>query len=117
MQVQSPGQEGPWRRAWQPTPVFLPVESHGQRSLVGYSPYGHKESNMTEWLSTQLNDPKCHGLTSFLLIYQRGVYCARLCTHIMQLYNVQMETCCMRVGLQLPFLKINFCFHLDTKAR
>ena len=30
------------------TPVFLPGESHGQRSLVGYSPYGHKESDMTE---------------------------------------------------------------------
>ena len=28
----------PWRRAWQPTPIFLPGESHGQRSLVGYSP-------------------------------------------------------------------------------
>ena len=34
----------PWRRAWQPTPVFLPGESHGQRSLVGYSPWGYKES-------------------------------------------------------------------------
>ena len=32
----------PWRRAWQPTPVFLPGESHGQRSLVGYSPRDHK---------------------------------------------------------------------------
>ena len=30
----------PWRRKWQPTPVFLPEESHGQRSLVGYSPFG-----------------------------------------------------------------------------
>ena len=38
----------PWRRAWQPTPVFLPGESHGQRSLVGYSPRGHKESDTTE---------------------------------------------------------------------
>ena len=38
----------PWRRAWQPTPVFLPGESHGQRSLVGYSPWGHKESDRTE---------------------------------------------------------------------
>ena len=38
----------PWRRAWQPTPVFLPGESHGQRSLVGYSPQGCKESDMTE---------------------------------------------------------------------
>ena len=33
---------------WQPTPVFLPGKSHGQRSLVGYSPWGHKQSNMTE---------------------------------------------------------------------
>ena len=33
----------PWRRAWQPTPVFLPGESHGQRSLVGYSPRGQKK--------------------------------------------------------------------------
>ena len=38
----------PWRRKWQPTPVFLPGESHGQRSLVGYSPRGHKESDTTE---------------------------------------------------------------------
>ena len=38
----------PWRGAWQLTPVFLPGESHGQRSLVGYSPEGHKESDMTE---------------------------------------------------------------------
>ena len=33
----------PWRRAWQPTPAFLPEESHRQRSLVGYSPYSHTE--------------------------------------------------------------------------
>ena len=39
-----------WRRKWQPTPVFLPGKSHGQRSLVGYSPWGHKESDMTEQL-------------------------------------------------------------------
>ena len=38
----------PWRRAWQPTPVFLPGESHGQRSLAGYSPWGHKDWDMTE---------------------------------------------------------------------
>ena len=38
----------PWRREWLPTPVFLPGEFHGQRSLVGFSPWGHKESDMTE---------------------------------------------------------------------
>ena len=38
----------PWRRKWLPTPVFLPGESHEQRNPVGYSPWGHKESDMTE---------------------------------------------------------------------
>ena len=38
----------PWRRARQPTPVFLPGESHGQRRLAGYSPQGHRESDTTE---------------------------------------------------------------------
>ena len=37
-----------WRRKWQPTPVFLPGKFHGQRSLVDYSPWGHKKSEMTE---------------------------------------------------------------------
>ena len=37
----------PWRKKWQSTPVFLPGESHGQRSLAGYSPWGHKDSDMT----------------------------------------------------------------------
>ena len=38
----------PWRRKWQPTPVLLPGEFHGQRSLVGYSPKCHKELDITE---------------------------------------------------------------------
>ena len=38
----------PWRREWLPTPVFLPGEFHGWRSLVGYSPWRRKESDMTE---------------------------------------------------------------------
>ena len=38
----------PWRRKWKPTPVFLLGESHGQRILVGYSPWGHKELDTTK---------------------------------------------------------------------
>ena len=38
-----------WRRKWQPTPVLLPGKSCGWRSLVGYSPWGHKELDTTEW--------------------------------------------------------------------
>ena len=45
----------PWRRKWKPTPVFLPGESHGQRSLAGYRPRDHKESDTTERLTFHLD--------------------------------------------------------------
>ena len=48
----SKGLKIPWRRKGQPTPVFLPEEFHGQRSLVGYSPWGLKESDTTELLNS-----------------------------------------------------------------
>ena len=51
-----------WRRAWQHTPVFLSREFRGQRSLVGYSPWGHKESDRTEGLST------CTHLSSYFFL-------------------------------------------------
>ena len=44
--------KAPWRRAWRPTPVFLSGKSDGQRSLAGYNPWGHKELDTTERLST-----------------------------------------------------------------
>jgi len=48
----------PWSRKWQPTPVFLPGESHGQRSLVGYSPCGCKELDTTEHTHNTCNTIK-----------------------------------------------------------
>ena len=52
MCIQSLGQEDPWRRKCQPTPVFLPGKSYGQRSLVGYSPLDNKRVRhdlVTQW--------------------------------------------------------------------
>ena len=49
-QVQSLS-KNPWKRERQPTPVFLPGEFHGQRSLAGYSPWGCKELDMTKQLT------------------------------------------------------------------
>ena len=46
-----------WRRQWHPTPVLLPGKSHGWRSLVGYSPWGHEESDMTERLHFHFSLP------------------------------------------------------------
>ena len=50
----------PCRRAWQSTPVFLPGEPHGQRSLVGCSPRGHKESDTTD--ATQHSEQSIHNV-------------------------------------------------------
>ena len=49
--VQSLSQEDPWRKEWQPTPLFLPGKFHGQRSLAGSSPQGHKKSNTIDQLT------------------------------------------------------------------
>ena len=49
--VQSLGQEDPWRREWQPIPIFLPGEFHEQRNLAGYNPWGRRESDTTEQLT------------------------------------------------------------------
>ena len=51
----------PWRREWQPTPVSLPGKCHGQRSLAGYSTWGHKESDMSE-------EPQKHVIYLFLVL-------------------------------------------------
>ena len=50
--IRSLSQEDPLEEGRQPTPVFWPEECHGQRSLVGYIPWGHKESDMAEQLNT-----------------------------------------------------------------
>ena len=60
----NPCQESPRTRAWQPTPVFLPGESHGQRSLAGYSLHGHKELDMTE-----VTEHTAHGSSMFNFLW------------------------------------------------
>ena len=60
----------PWRRKWQPTPVFLPGKFHGQRSLVGYNPRGHKEPDTTEHTHccsfAQSGPPLCNPMDSIM---------------------------------------------------
>ena len=81
----------PWRRAWTATPVFLPRESHGQRSLVGYSPYSCKELNTTQAIYTHT-----HTHTHiYMCIYNMYIH---MFTHIyMYVYmcklSVYMFTC------------------------
>ena len=75
--VRSLGWEIPWRRKWQPIPVFLPGKSHEQRNLAGYSPWGRKKWDMNEWLSTHTSG--IHGQT-YILIYMLSHFSrVRLC--------------------------------------
>ena len=65
------GRRIPWRRKWQPTPVFSPGKFHGQRSSAGYSPGGRKDSDMTERLSTQAHPPMIQPFNSLLFKRQK----------------------------------------------
>ena len=96
--VQSLGQEDPWRRAWQPTPVFLPRESHGQRSLAGHSLWSLKELDMLEQFSThaftQRNsiNPGSYLLMMWFPLYNEGNNSTYL---IGQLIPVKQCKCCL----------------------
>ena len=57
-----------WRRKWQSTSVFLPGKSHGWRSLVGYSPWGCKELDTTEWLNNN-RDNSSHSFSQWVFTY------------------------------------------------
>ena len=65
----------PWRGKWQPTPVFLPEKSHGQRSLADYSPWGRKELDTTEWLSRSSPLYSCLLITSAKTLFQMRSHC------------------------------------------
>ena len=78
-----------WRRKWQPTPVFLPGKLHGQRSLVGYSSWGHRESDVTEHACTQY------------VIY--NLYCCVKQRSFSKYYNLKKKTSFpFVVGLKHP---------------
>ena len=83
-----------WRRKWQPTPVFLPGEFHGQRNLVGYSPWDHKELDITEWLSTHLKSQDIWNLINFKMTRVRQGYLLSLC-----LFNLYAEYIMRNAGL------------------
>ena len=67
-----------WRRKWQPTPVFLPGESHGQRSLADYCPWDRKESDRTEQLNHQSPPRSVYAQTLFCWWWSIKVFNGRV---------------------------------------
>ena len=74
----------PWRRGRSPTPVFLPGESHGQRSLGGYSPWDYKESDMTEQL---------HSPTPYKLTARSNQNCIAVCRSTQNQQDIHLCSC------------------------
>ena len=85
----------PWRRKWQPTPVFLPEKSHGQRSLAGYSPWGLKESDTTERLTNTHTHTHTHTRLSLsLTLCKIKKLSSKLAVTILYSYVMEESSCC-----------------------
>ena len=85
----------PWKKDWLPTPVFLSGKTHGQRSLVGYSPWGRKESDRTERLSTA----------------RHNIY---VMIQTIPSLSVLCVCCCCYCLVSLPVLFIFRVYHIKT---
>ena len=90
LQCRRPGFD-PWRREWLPTPVFLPRESHGQKSLAGYSPWGRKESDTTERPNTT-HRMDLSSIKNFSVSANQTVNIHFLCTILYYFYKVLKVT-------------------------
>ena len=94
----------PWRREWSPTPVFLPGKFHGLRSLVGYSPWGSKESDTTERLH----------------VHVHVLYCRVYLDVFLQNYALPCDLCTIIYSISAMKWKVDMSFqgkkkaHLDT---
>ena len=87
----------PPRKKWQPTPIFLPEKFHGQRSLVSYSPWSHKESDMTERLTLLI-------LLHFVLLCLADIECFT---------NQRSVVTLCQVSLLTPLFPTGFAYSLS----
>ena len=96
----------PWSRKWQTGPVFLPGQFHRQRSLVGYSPWGYKESDVTEPLSTWIHIYIYIHIYTYLYTYiYVGIYILfQILFHYKLLYWRQLPVLCSMSLLSICFV-------------
>ena len=80
----------PWRKAWRPTPVSLPGESHGQRSVVGYSPWGHRVRY--DWVTNTHTQTHRHIMFPILFLFKGGIVGCINCGSPPK-YSVSLKAC------------------------
>ena len=103
----------PWRREWQPTPVFLAGESHGQRSLVGYSSWGRKELDITEQLA--LSHSLFGQRTDIWQVSQHSfVYRSYICKVVFRVFSPLRKKLVVSVYTSMPFMFK--CFSSEYKS-
>ena len=104
-----------------PTPIFLPGEFHGQRSLVGYSPWGHKESALTEQRTASFSRQKYQEMTvllvcvfdgSFLVIIHQCLLCTRFCTKAYYIHSLILFFLTILKGKYYHHIQIRKCIQM-----
>ena len=103
----------PWRREWQPTPVLLPGEFHGQRSLGGSSLWGHKGSDTSEWLalSLLLISVRNHQHLIYTLGYNPIlVYFVTQIIPALDMRTLSLDSCALFSSITVDFFLLLFCF-------
>ena len=102
----------PWRRKWQPALVFLPGKSHGQRSLVGYSPWSCKESDMTERLHFHFHTYIWMSIYTSVILFNIYKLNQTICYIVSILfYAVCWENFSISTNIYVPlFLRITIVF-------
>ena len=104
----------PWKREWLPTPIFLPGEFHGQKSLVGYRPWDGKDLDMSERLSLSLFLMTQAGRT---LIYLWERFCLLISKQIAIKVSIQLSPDASHLMINRHFFIISYNMHIySTKA-
>ena len=106
-----------WRRKWQPTPVFLPGESHGWRSLVGCSPWGRTESDTTEATKQQQQQQQpsvCSHFLSSLGDRKNAGYWLQLAEiHMKVMISLSLDSCVFPYTEKAKFLNLRYLIFLN----
>ena len=116
-QVRSLGQEAPLERGWEPTPVFLPGESHGWRSLAGYSPWGHRVRHnwATDTLCISIYVDKCVWTCMYVCIFVHICVCLDVYVggHVHIVLYVSVYVCILMQFC--VFTCLCFCYMCGTR--